>query len=241
MKLRIIIFVLIGVLIWWIVKKKSPSNAPMHGTIIILNGPSASGKSSIAKEIQNTFNEFYIRVGIDNLFDAVLPEPNLADFTSGVLMQKAPDGRLIRAITLQKDAEGNQIIPLEIGPIGLQVIRGMHRAVAAYAKTGNNIVVDYSLYEKQWLPDLYNALKKFKVYMIGIRIPLAVLEEREKKRGTSLVVHGRSHYAIVHTDMTYDLELDTSVLSAKECAIQIKEFIKQNPSPQAFKTLAKAK
>ena len=44
------------------------------GTVIILNGPSASGKSSIQKEFQTLMMpNLWIKLGIDNLFDKPMP------------------------------------------------------------------------------------------------------------------------------------------------------------------------
>lgn len=190
------------------------------GTIILMNGPSAAGKSSLQKEVQKQFDEFYIKLGIDNLFDSPLPTPESVD------PQVTKDGQLIRSVEIIKDEQGNQIIPLKVGPAGFKVIKGMHRAIAAYAQQGNNVVVDYILYDQTWLPDLLKALKGLKVYMVGIKLPLEVLEQREKARGTSPIGHARSHYATVHNIMQYDIELDTSKLSSEEAAFKLKEFIK---------------
>lgn len=105
----------------------------------------------------------------------------------------------------------------------------MHRAIAAYAKEGSNVVVDYILYKPEWLSDLVLALKGMKVYYIGIKTPLEVIEEREKGRGTSPVGHARSHYDQVHQGMVYDLELDTSKSTPEESAQKILEFVKAHP------------
>ncbi len=144
---------------------------------------------------------------------------------------------MIRAVSFSEDEQGNFIIPLEIGSTGNRVINGMHRTFAAYAKTGNNIVVDYILYDSTWLPDLVHVLKDYKVYFVGVRIPLSILEEREKGRGTSPAGHARSHYDIVHAHGVYDLEFDTSTLTPEQCAMKIKDFIANNPNPTAFKQL----
>lgn len=197
-----------------------------EGTVIILNGPSAAGKTSIQKEIQKQADTLFLRMGIDNLFDAPLPDPDLSNFEkTKQIKQFTNDGTFIRGIELKTDAEGHQIVPLEIGPAGDKVIYGMHAAIADYAKKGNNVVVDYILYKPEWLPDLISSLKGAKVYFIGIKAPLEVLEEREKKRGTSPVGHARSHYDHVHQGMVYDLELDVSELTPDQSAKKILEFV----------------
>ena len=125
-----------------------------------------------------------------------------------------------------------------MGPAGDKVISGMHYAIAAYANRGNNEVVDYILYKPEWLPDLVQALKNNKVYLIGIRAPLSILEEREKRRGTSPVGHARSHYDQVHKGFVYDFELDVSDLSPAESAKLILDFVKKHPNPTALNQLS---
>lgn len=208
------------------------------GTIILLNGPSAVGKSSIQSELHKQMPELYLKAGIDSFFDALIAEPDLSQFQqTNEFFQYTNDGILIRGVRLLKDAEGNQIVPLEIGPAGDKIISGMHFALSAYANRGNNVIVDYILYKAEWLPDLVSALKGQKVYLIGIKVPLEILEERERKRATSPIGHARSHYDIVHQGMIYDLELDVSEMQPCVSAQKIIQFIKDNPEPTALKTL----
>lgn len=152
------------------------------GIIILLNGPSASGKSSIQNQMQKQMDQLYLKVGIDNFFDALIETPDLSSFDSTKeFSQYTKKGVLIRRVKLVKDAEGNQMVPLEVGPAGDKIIFGMHSAMAAYANEGNHLVVDYILYKQEWLPNLVQALKNIKVYLIGLKAPLEVLEDREKK------------------------------------------------------------
>lgn len=208
------------------------------GTVIILNGPSASGKTSIQNEIQKQADELFLKIGIDNFFDALLPTPDLSSFEkTKQLKQYTNDHAFIRGIELKTDEYGNQIVPLEIGTAGDRVISGMHEAIAAYAKKGNNVIVDYILYKPEWRLDLAEALKTTKVYLIGIKAPLSVLEEREKNRGTSPVGHARSHYDQVHKDMVYDLQLDVSTMTPEQSAKKILEFVKTHPNPDSIKQI----
>ena len=209
-----------------------------NGTIIVLNGASASGKSSIQNEIQKQFDELYLKIGIDTFFDSLLPAPDLSEFQkTKSFAQYTKNHTLIRSVELKEDANGYQIVPLTIGPIGDQVMFGMHSAIANYAHAGNNVVVDYILYKPELLTDFVNALKDEKVYLIGIQAPLEVLEQREKDRGTSPIGHARSHYDTVHIGMIYDLELDVSNLTPRESAMIIQQFIADHPDPTALKTL----
>ena len=219
----------------------APDKKNSSGIIIVLNGPSASGKSSIQNELQKQFKPLYLKVGIYTFFDALIATPDLSHFEkTKEFSQYTNDDVLIRGVRLQEDSQGFQIVPLEIGPAGDKIIFGMHSAFAAYANRGNNLIVDYILYKPEWLPDLVKELKDNTVYLIGIKAPLSVLEDREKKRGTSPIGHSRSHYDTVHKNMIYDLELDVSQMTPAEAASKIKEYVESHPTPEAIKKLTKS-
>jgi chloramphenicol 3-O phosphotransferase len=217
----------------------TPIQKISKGHIILLNGCSASGKSSVQKALQAQSDRMYITVGIDTFFDALLPTPDLSDFaqTKTTLIQKTKGGELIRSVTLEYDKDGNPMVPLTVGPAGLRVIEGMHYATAAYAHCGNNVIIDYILYDPQWKKYLKKAFDGYTVYCVGFKLPLEVVEQREKLRSTSPVGHARSHYAHVHDGMVYDIEITDPTLTADAIAQQIVEFVEHNPVSMAFKRI----
>jgi chloramphenicol 3-O phosphotransferase len=205
------------------------------GMIIILNGASASGKSMLQKELQKLFSEPCLGLGIDKLFVDVLPERfvigsrQLNDVPAALVMEGIPS----------VDVQGNRLFVLHIGAIGDRVMSGMHHAIGAYARAGNNCIVDYIAYKAEWITDLVGALKGIQVYLVGVDCSLEELEKREKARGRSFVEgHARSHYLAVHEHVQnkYDVRVDTSITSAQECAKQIMQHI-QGHMPSAFMRL----
>lgn len=195
------------------------------GTIIILNGPSSVGKSSIQKKIQKLFEQPYLRMGLDDL--AFLPIRYIS--VNGPI---PPADQGIWLDTTQKD--GHQVVTIHYGVVAQAMMKGIHRTFASFAAAGNNIVVDYILYDPAWLADLVHTLKGLTVYFIGVNAPLSVIEEREKQRGNRLFGHARSHYNTVHKGLVYDLEIDSSSLTPEESALAIKKFIEECPYPKAF-------
>lgn len=227
----VIIFVIaVALIVFFGFHQFTEKNSMKKGTIIILNGPSASGKSSIQKKLTELFQEPYLHIGIDNFFVGVLPQK----FIVGPFPEN-PEHRIMKGIA--SNDEHGPLFTLMVEPAGQRVIKGMHRAIAAYASQGNNIVVDYILYEKEWLKDLVAVLKDYNVYFIGVDLPLSHLQEREKARGTSPVGHARTHYKTVHEHGIYDLMVDTSEMNAEQAAQKIKEYVENNKEPQAFKKL----
>ena len=189
-------------------------NESKTGTVIILNGPSSVGKSSIVKAFQAKQTTPWLETGIDHLYVGVIPPMWLDD---------KPEHHTIMTIETSEDKDGKMVTAV-FGPEGRKVIKGMHRAIAAYAHVGNNLLVDYIKYEPEWLLDLQEALKGLNVIWVGVTAPLEVITEREKKRGTSPAGHARSHYQSVHQNMPYDLMIDTSLLTPEQAADKIMEF-----------------
>jgi chloramphenicol 3-O phosphotransferase len=72
---------------------------------------------------------------------------------------------------------------------------------------------------------------------VGVKCPLEVLEAREKSRRNRTLGQARAQYPIVHAHTIYDLEVDTSLLSAEECAQSIKDRVGSNSPPTAFRRL----
>lgn len=195
-------------------------NQTSCGMVIVLNGPSSSGKSTIQREFQYLMMpELWIKLGIDTLFDQPMPDITIDNLS----FWQAPNK--IRWVESTHDADNNTIITLCTGPEGEKVAYGMNSAIAVYAKGGCNVIVDYIAYKKEWLDDLRSKLQHIKIYWIKVNIPIHVLEQREAARGTSPRGHARSHYDSVHWDIKYDLEVHSSQENATEIAQRIKNFL----------------
>ena len=206
------------------------------GIVIILNGASASGKSTLQKEVQKLYSTPYLGIGLDTFFVGVLPQR----FIIGPRQEGDIDAQQVLMGSPGADEQGNKLFTLSIGPVGDQVMHGMHHAIAAYAWQANNCIVDYIAYKKEWIPDLCSALKGLKVYLVGVDCALEILENREKARGRAAVEgHARSHYKTVHEmmDNQYDVRVDTGTTDAATCAKTIVDFIATHPDPKAFKNV----
>jgi chloramphenicol 3-O phosphotransferase len=185
------------------------------GTVIILNGTSAVGKSSIMRAFQDKHTEPWLGMGIDNFFINLLPFKFYFDPQYGVMRGDATE-----------DEQG-KLFTLHIGPEGQKMIRGMHRAIAAYAKAGNNVIVDYIMYDAAWHDDLMSALSGVQVVTVGVTASLPVVQQREKARATSPEGHARSIYHTVHQGWKYDLEINTDELTPEQIADVIDQQVQK--------------
>ena len=119
----------------------------------------------------------------------------------------------------------------------IRLFSGMHHAILELAKSGLNIIADHVLLEKKWVTECADLFHDLTAYLVGVRCPLEVLEERERSRKDRTLGQAKAQFIATHKNCTYDLEVDTSILSAEECAKQIFELIHFAEKPKAFSKL----
>lgn len=115
---------------------------------------------------------------------------------------------------------------------------GMHHADAALVGTGHRVVVNHVLWEPDWLRECVYLWRAFPVLFVGVRCPLPVVERREALRADrSAKGVVRWQFERVHTHGAYDLDVDTSTATPRECASRIAHSRQHGPAPRAFKRL----
>lgn len=182
--------------------------------IIFLNGASSSGKTSLLKAIQDTFQEPFLDLGIDKFIFAM------------------PERYLDRP--LWDDILG---LADQAGITGHLLFSAMHHAILAASRQGMHVVADHVLVEPGWLEECARLFQHESAWLVGVRCPLEILEEREKSRRNRTLGQARLQYNKVHQPGIYDLEVDTSRLSPAECALKIKEMVTAGQSPTAFRQI----
>lgn len=185
----------------------------MTGQIIFLNGTSSSGKTSILEALQEQLEEPYLNMGIDK-FIWMLPERYLErplwDDVLGLASSAGQAGHLLAA--------------------------SMHAAIRAAALCGSNVVADHVLVEAAWAQECARLFAGLPAWLVGIRCPLEVLEERERSRRNRTLGQARAQFEVVHAHCLYDVEVDTALYSPAECAAQIIRYTREH-LPRAFKRM----
>ncbi|MEZ4862014.1 MAG: AAA family ATPase [Caldilineaceae bacterium] len=179
------------------------------GHIIILNGTSSAGKSTLAKALQTLLAAPYLHIGIDTMVFA-LPKRYL----NPPLWQE-----VFRYIWPPAGSDDGLVI--EAAPLGHQLISGLHHTVAALAQTGNNVIVDHVLLDPAWVQECATVLGGFPALFVGVYCPLAVVEQRERDRQDRTLGQARAQFAKVHAHGIYDLTVDTAQATTEACAAQI--------------------
>jgi len=178
------------------------------GSIILINGASSAGKSTLARALQKQLDEPFWHLSIDHLRD------------SGVL----PLDR-VRA----GDFSWKSMRPA--------FFQGFHNALPAIAAAGNNLVVEHIIETSEWLNTLLKLLGPFDVFFVGIHCPLAELERRELARGDRRIGEARNDFETIHKFVTYDLELDSTLPAESNAAAVIASW-KRRTRPLAFERMA---
>ena len=116
---------------------------------------------------------------------------------------------------------------------------GYHRAIAALASTGNDVIMDYPLSEPWRLDDLLDVLQGYDVTLVEVRCDPDELDRRERVRGDRPAGLARSQAAI-YARGEYDIAVDTTRTSPEACARTIVDELAVLTPPKAFARLRPA-
>jgi chloramphenicol 3-O phosphotransferase len=156
-------------------------NAFASGKIILLNGASSSGKSTLARGLQAALDEPFWHFSIDHLLAAnILPKERI---------------------------DGGEF-PWEGLRAGF--FDGFHRCLPSLAAAGNNLIVEHIVETAAWMSRLVRLLESIDVFFVGLHCPLPELERRELRRGDRSVGEARLDHFVVHGFCTYDFEVDST-------------------------------
>lgn len=123
------------------------------------------------------------------------------------------------------------------GDVGHRLFSGMHRTIVELSRAGNAVVADHVLVEERWVEECALLFADLPAYLVGVHCPLNVVIQREQERKDRTLGQALAQFELVHAHTVYDLEVDTSLLSADECAAQILQMVNSGRPPQAFKRL----
>ncbi len=199
------------------------------GTIIFLNGTSSAGKTSLAHALQDSFTAPYQHIALDQFRDGMAPAYRGLNAPAGT-----PGERGLNVVPVKRP-DGDVVTEVRFGEDGQRMLRGMRRAMVSFVEAGNNIIIDDIILAPGFLDDYLDTMANLAVYFVGVRCPLDTIEERESQRLGRFPGTAHSHFESCHAHGQYDVEVDTSVHSPRQCAEQVISRM-ENP-PVAFAEL----
>lgn len=190
-----------------------------QGLIVLLNGTSSAGKTSISMELTNQKEILFHHLSIDDFYH------NYNDFINN----KFPDLKPVRKL----DDE-------VIGQIIFDPLISMYYAtIKLFSEMGLNVIVDTVIENDKWFNDYLDVLFDYPTLFVGVICSKEELARREQIRGDRRIGLAASQFDKVYSFNEYDLEVNTEELSPTECAEKILSFMKSDQDYAAFKKLSK--
>jgi chloramphenicol 3-O phosphotransferase len=172
---------------------------PRLTQVIVLNGGSSSGKSTIARELQEMLPRPWLTFGVDSFIEA-LPQ-SLQD---GGALEIKPDGQIV------------------VGEVFRTLEAAWMAGVAAMVRAGARIILDEAFLgggesQARWQA----ALRGLTVLWAGVHCAPGVAAQREAGRAGRIPGMAGKQADLVHAGVTYDVEVDTTSTGAREAALAI--------------------
>ncbi len=192
-------------------RRESHGGDPGH--ILILNGSSSSGKTSLARALQTQLRQPHHHLQLD-AFRSMEP----TGYWDGWQEQG----------TAASDRQHAALC------------HAMNAALREYALHGQPIIFDTVLSNPVAWRHLLDDLADLPVYLVGVTCQSGELLRREHARGDREIGLAARQFPSIHADKTYDLMIDTTARSADSCAADVVRWFDGQPTPFAFKAMQAA-
>jgi chloramphenicol 3-O phosphotransferase len=175
--------------------------------VIVLNGGSSSGKSSIVACLQAQLDGTWLALGVDDLIRALSHGP--LDTSAGGTLEITPEGSVV------------------VGDAFRSAELAWYRGLAAMASAGTGLIVDEVFLGGGVSQDrLRAAFSDLSVLWVGVRCDAAVAEARELQRGDRIIGQARDQAERVHLGVRYDVVVDTDDVPPSESARSLVTWIR---------------
>lgn len=188
----------------------------MSGRIVILNGAPRSGKSTIARAMQESLPGSWLNLGVDGQ-NAALP------------------AALRPGIGLRPGGERP-----ELEPVVVRLYQALYDTIAAHACAGFDVVADLGHHDAYStplgiLPRSARQLAGLDALLVGVRCPIEVIMARRNAdpqngfyaAGPGIPGPVQRWQDAVHQPGIYDLEVDTASMTPQDCVEAIARALTQ--------------
>lgn len=169
--------------------------------VIVLNGGSSSGKSSIARALQGVLPSPWLSWSIDDLVDAMPPALSGDGDGSGAGIEFGPAGEVA------------------VGAAFSRAQTAWLTGIAAMVRAGAAVVLDdVFLAGGASQERMRRHLGNLDVLWVGVRCAPEIAAAREAARGDRVTGMAASQAQLVHDGVAYDITVDSGAASALDCA-----------------------
>ena len=191
------------------------------GRVVILNGTSSAGKTTVVDLFlarRHAAGECWLSTGID---ECIARLPDAWHRTPGFDGPWANDG-----FRLERDGDA---LVVRGGEVWQRTLTAYRRTVAVWARSGFDVIVDDVVLDSFAADGWRAELEDLPVVWVGVRCALDVVEARERVRGDRYRGIARGQYGVVHRDMTYDLELNSTERSPDDLVAELERHLGLQP------------
>jgi chloramphenicol 3-O phosphotransferase len=175
--------------------------------VIVLNGVSSSGKSTLARRLQDELAGTWLTFGIDTLIGATSDTANFG--LDGLVF--VSDGSI------------------HVGPAFRRLEAAWLEGLATMARAGVPLILDEVFLEGATSQErLAGVLDGLRVVWVGVMCDEEVAVSREALRGDRIVGMTERQTTIVHAGVTYDVIVDTTHRAADELAREVARYVEAN-------------
>jgi chloramphenicol 3-O phosphotransferase len=165
--------------------------------VVVLNGTSSSGKTTIARALQELAPRVFLNFSIDSMLATLPPSAN---------------ARIVA---------GADISDLKYP----ELVRAYYACVRQLLELGHDLIIDNAIYARDRAELVMAAVAGHRAVMVGLHCPAEVLTERERIRGDRQIGMAVKQSDRIHLWLRYDLEIDTSRTSAQDAAQEILSWL----------------
>lgn len=190
-----------------------------QGLIVLMNGTSSAGKTSISTELINQNEILFHHLSVDDFFN------NFNEFVD----HKFPNLEPTRVV------DNHVVAEIILDPINSVY----YSTVKLFSEMGLNVIVDTVIDNDKRFNECLDVFYNQPTLFIGVLCSREELIRREQARGDRERGLAESQFDKVYSFNEYDIEVNTEDLNPSECAEKILSFIKSDKEYSVFKKLSK--
>jgi chloramphenicol 3-O phosphotransferase len=182
--------------------------------LILINGPSSAGKTTLCLALREAIPQPYLSIGFDEFIFMAAPRYYRGAASSHQAQTDAFTSQGVEMVTASKAGEPVSVTA-RFGPTFRRLVDSMAPAVRALIDGGNRVIFDHVLHDHAMYQSYNTASAGLDVYRVGVTCPLETLELRERARGDRVLGRARGLLDVVHSFVQYDLTVDTGSMSVE--------------------------
>jgi chloramphenicol 3-O-phosphotransferase len=184
------------------------------GLVLVLDGPSSVGKSATLRALQRRWpterSGPLVAAGLD---------------ATRALLGHGGTGRWADLVDRVEPSVAGLPPRFRYGPLGREMVAGMHRAAASWARAGFDVGLDHCIVDTAMLADLRRSCDGVPLVVIGMTCDPVVLDDREADREDVVAGRSAAQRAAV-LDVVHESTVDTTAATTDELVEEVLAIVR---------------